>query len=179
MTTNVSFEQICGSLGSLLLLWSEIERTAREEVARAHGGQLPKSAHGIAAVLNVWEAAVVGAQNAPTLRTLLASRLRARLQYALEVRNGVCHGLLGFSAAHLNTPATLTWELNGENRSITWDELQINFSWLSKVPNAIEMISDPKPEKLGSRMTDSTENREWWIAEYGLNLTSPNRNVSG
>jgi len=178
MTTNVSFERISGSLGSLLLLWSAIERTARAEVARAHGGQLPKSAHGIAAVLNAWEAAVIGAQDAPPLCTLLASTLRAQLQDALEVRNGVCHGLVGFSAADLNRPATLTWELNGENRSITWDELQITFSWLSKVPHVIAMISNPQPEKQGSRMTDNDENREWWMAEYGLNLTYPKRSVS-
>ncbi len=47
MKENVSFEQIRGSLGSLLLLWSRIERAAREEVASAHDGQLPKSAYGI------------------------------------------------------------------------------------------------------------------------------------
>lgn len=94
------------------------------------------------------------------------------------MRNGVCHGLVGFSAADLNRPATLTWELNGENRSITWDELQITFSWLSKVPHVIAMISNPQPEKQGSRMTDNDENREWWMAEYGLNLTYPKRSVS-
>ena len=68
MVNNVSFEQIRGSLGSLLLLWSAIERAARKEVARAHDGQLPKSAHGIAAVLNAWEAAVVARQDASPLR---------------------------------------------------------------------------------------------------------------
>jgi hypothetical protein len=47
---DVSYERISGSLGSLLLLWAAIERSAREEVVRVHG-QFPRSAHGIAAVL--------------------------------------------------------------------------------------------------------------------------------
>lgn len=99
MVNDVSFEQIRGSLGSLLLQWSAIERAAREEVARAHDGQLPKSAHGIAAVLNAWEAAVVARQDASPLRILLATTLRAQLQDPLDIRNGVCHGLVGLSAA--------------------------------------------------------------------------------
>lgn len=178
MVNDVSFEQIRGSLGSLLLLWSAIERAAREEVARAHDGQLPKSAHGIAAVLNAWEAAVVARQDASSLRILLASTLRAQLQDPLDIRNGVCHGLVGLSAAYGNRPATLTWELNDVKRGITWDELQAAFSWLSKVPFAIGIISNSHQEKSGGRMTDNHENREWWRAEYGLDLLEPRRSVS-
>lgn len=170
MREDVTFEQIRGSLGSLLWLWSAIERAAREEVGRAHDGQLPKSAHGIAAVLNAWEAAVLGGQNAAPMRSLLASKLRARLQDPLDIRNGVCHGLVGLSAEYGGRPATLTWELNDVVRSITWEELQTTFSWLSKVPSAISMISNSPMEKFGSRMTDTAENRGWWLVEYGLDL---------
>ena len=173
MTDDVSFEQIRGSLGSLLLLWSTIERAARDEVASAHDGQLPKSAYGIAAVFNVWEAAVSDGQNASPLRTLLAHTLRTQLQHPLDIRNGVCHGLLGLSAAWGNQPASLTWELNGEKRSITWQELQVNFAWLSKVPSAIGMISNHSEDKAGSRLIDSPENRSWWRSEYGLERLEP------
>ena len=150
MVKDVSFEQIRGSLGSLLLLWSAIEQAARDEVARAHDGQLPKSAHGIAAALNAWEAAVVGGKDPSKLRMLLASTLRAQLQDPLDVRNGVCHGLVGLSATHGDRAASLTWELNSERRSITWDELQVTFSWLSKIPRAIVMISNSPPMTTGS-----------------------------
>ncbi|AXT24044.1 hypothetical protein D1822_15165 [Phaeobacter inhibens] len=167
---DVSFEQIRGSLGSLLLLWSKIERAARQEVASAHDGQLPKSVYGIAAVLNAWEANVRDAKNASPLRTLLAITLRSQLQHPLDIRNGVCHGLVGLSAAFENQPATLTWELNNETRSITWQELQVSFAWLSKVPSAIGMISNHIEEETGSRLIDSLENRNWWKTEYGLDL---------
>ena len=178
MVKDVSFEQVSGSLGSLLLLWSAIEQAARDEVARAHGGQLPKSAHGIGAVLNAWEASVAGGKDPSQLRILLASTLRAQLQDPLQVRNGVCHGLVGLSATHGDRAASLTWELNSEKRSMTWDELQVTFSWLSRIPHAIGIISNSPSIKKGSRMTDSHENRKWWRAEYGLNLPDPKKSIS-
>ncbi|OWY08838.1 hypothetical protein B6V72_18400 [Thioclava sp. F34-6] len=167
---HVSFEQIRGSLGSLLLLWSRIETAARAEVTSAHDGQLPKSAYGIAAVLKAWEATVSDAQNASPMRTLLATTLRNQLQYPLNIRNGVCHGLIGLSATMENQPATLAWELNEETRSITWQELQDIFAWLSKVPSAIGMFSNHSQKIIGSRLIDSFENRIWWRSEYGLEL---------
>lgn len=170
MKESVSYAQIQSSLGSLIMLWSNIERTVREEVASAHHGQLPKSAHGIAAVLNAWEAVVRNAHNASPFRTLLALSLRAQLQDHLDVRNGVCHGLVGISASYDNRPATLTWELNDKTRSITWQELQVNFSFLSKAPRAIQMISKHGREVPGSRLIDSPETRKWWRSEYGLEL---------
>jgi len=170
MEENVSYEQIQGTLGSLLLLWSRIERAARDEVASAHDGQLPKSAYGIAAVLNAWEAAVASGKNASPLRTLLATTLRAQLQHPLDIRNGVCHGLVGVSATYDNKHAILTWELNDEKCSITWRELQVIFSWLSKIPSAIAMISSHNQETMGSRLIDTPEKRNWWRSEYGLEL---------
>lgn len=52
MINGMTFQQISPSLESLLLLWAAIECTARDEVARIRGGCLPKSAYGMAAVLN-------------------------------------------------------------------------------------------------------------------------------
>lgn len=149
MTKDVTFEQISGSLGSLLLLWAKIERLARDEVAQIHGGCLPKSAYGIAAVLNAWEAAVVAARPEVPLRALLAATLRAQLQEPLNVRNGICHGLVGISSTHGGRPATLIWEINDVKRGITWEELQATFAWLSKVPFAISTISNSRAEQVG------------------------------
>lgn len=167
-----------GSLGSLLLLWSRIEQSAREEVTRLYSGSLPKSSHGIAAVLNTWESAVIARQPDASLGPLLASTLRAQIQEHLNIRNGVCHGLRGISDAYDETPATLTWEINGKVGSITWSEFQASFSWLCKVPFAISMISNSSCEKVGNRMIDSSENREWWLHEYGLNVTQPSLSAS-
>lgn len=168
MANDVTFEQISGSLGSLLLLWAAIEREARQEVARLNDGILPRSAFGISAVLNAWEATVVQQHADQAFRSLLASKLRAQLQEPLNIRNGLCHGLLGiFSDLH-GKPAALTWEMNEVRSHITWEELQASFSWLSKVPDALSMISKSSAEKPGNRMKDSLENRDWWLAEYGI-----------
>lgn len=174
MTIDVTFEKASASLGSLLLLWAAIERAARDEVARLHDGRLPKSAHGIAAVLNAWEAAVIAFRPEAQLRASLAAALRAELQEPLNIRSGLCHGLVGISAAQGGQAAKLMWELNDETRSITWDELQRTFSWLSKVPAAMSMISTSPAEHAGSRMTDNSENRKWWLKEFGIGLHEAN-----
>jgi hypothetical protein len=168
MTKDVTFEKMSGSLGSLLLLWAKIERVARNEVALIHGGFLPKSAYGIAAVLNAWEAAMIAARPEVPLRALLATTLRDQPQAPLNVRNGVCHGLVDISSAYVGRPATFIWEINDVRCGITWGELQTAFAWLSKVTFAISMISNSRAEQAGSRMMDKSENREWWLAEYGL-----------
>src|SRR5690606_9176721 len=100
MDTEVTYFQMQGTLGSLLLIWAELERTIRDEVSRAHGGILPKSAHGIAAALNAWEAAMTKDRQTRPFQALLASQVRAQLQRPLDIRNGVCHGLVGVSAAN-------------------------------------------------------------------------------
>lgn len=170
MTNDVTFEQIKASLGSLLLLWSRIERTARDEVIRVNGGSFPKSAYGIAAVLNAWEDAAIAAPDEASLRAMLAKTLRAQLQEPLNIRNGVCHGLIGISSAYTGQPATLEWEINDNKHSISWQELQTMFSWLSKVPSALSMILTSSTEPTGGRMLDNTENRKWWLTEFGLDL---------
>ena len=166
---DVTFEKISGSVGSLLLLWSAIERSAREEVISAHGC-VPKSAHGIAAVLRVWEGTVNAGQPATSLRPQLAKTLRAKLQVFLDMRTGICHGLIAISAAREHMPAALHWEINDEKHSITWEELQASLSWLSKIRSAFSIISNSSVEDLGSRVIDNAENREWWLKEFGLNL---------
>ena len=166
---DVTYDMLSGSLGSLLLIWANIERCAREEVIRAHGG-LPKPAYGIAALLDNWKSRVIAAQPATSLCPSLATLLRAELQAPLDIRNGLCHGLIGIYSAHQDTPAKLHWELRETERSISWDELQASFAWLAKVPRALSIISNPSLERVGSRAIDNAENREWWLTEFALRL---------
>ena len=60
MPTDVTFNQMSGAIGSLILLWSRIERSARDDVVRLLGC-LPAKARGIKAVIGTWEGAVVEA----------------------------------------------------------------------------------------------------------------------
>lgn len=165
----MTYEKMRGSVGSLLLVWSAIEGSARDEVIRAQGC-VPKSAHGVAAVLKIWEGIVIAGHPATSLCPLLATTLRASLQGAIEVRNGICHGLIGISAEREDMTAALHWEINGAKHSISWENLQTSLNWLSKIRSAISIISNSSLESLGSRVIDSIENREWWLTEYGLSL---------
>lgn len=169
---DITYDKISGSLGSLLLVWSMVEKSVRDEVIRFHGF-LPPRAYGIAAALRSWESSVFAAQPATSLSPLLATTLRGQLQGPLDIRNGLCHGLVGISAANEKMPAQLHWELNDEKHSICWDDLQACLGWLSRMPRALWIISNPSLERPGSRATNTAENREWWRSEFALDLPEP------
>jgi hypothetical protein len=166
---DVTFNQMSGAIGSLLLIWSGIEKAARDEVIRFYGF-LPPKAHGIKAVLRTWESTVNEAQPAETLCSLLAATLRSQLEEPLDVRNGICHGLIGISAAVDDLPAQLRWEMNDQKHSVSWDDLQTSLRWLSKIRFAFSMISNPAVGRIDCRVVNTIENREWWRAEWGLLL---------
>lgn len=173
MDEAVTFAQMKGSVASLLLVWAQIERTARDEVARAHGGAVPKSAHGLAAVLNTWEARMTEDVLARPYQASLAFRLRASLQRPLEIRNGVCHWLAGIGSSCPGRPVTLSWDTNGHRRTVTWDELQEVLSLLSRLPRPFNVISraaaEPDPAQAASVLRD----RDWWAAEFGIDVPDP------
>ena len=158
-----------GAVGSLLLVWSRIEQAVRDEIVPATGSN-PRDLHGVGAVLTAWENQVKTTQPAASLGPCLAKALRTQLQKPIEIRNGICHGLIGISAAYDETPATLRWSLNGGKHSITWDELQALLAWLSKVPRTISMISNLSQIDQGRLAIDSHEARKWWSQEVGLEL---------
>lgn len=163
---SVTYEKMSGSLGSFLLVWSSVERSVREEVVRVRNS-VP---HGMGAILRAWESTVIERQPATSLCPALASMLCAQLQGPLQMRNGICHGLVGISAETAENPATLIWELGGEMHSISWQGLQTTLSWLSRVQRAFAIISNPSLERIGNRCVNNAENREWWRAEFGLAL---------
>lgn len=167
----MTFDKLSSSLGSLLLIWARIERSAREEVYRSHG-HIPKSAHGIAALIMTWQQTVSVKQPPTSLCPSLAAQLASQLKEPLDIRNGLCHGLIGIRTAHQDAPAKLSWEMNGSERSISWEELQDQLSWLSKAERALRTISDQSIERIGQRAVDNAENREWWRAEFDLELPS-------
>lgn len=169
---DISYERISGALGSLLLVWASVEKAVRHEVVRAHG-LVPPKARGIAAALRTWEGAVIESQPANSLGPLLATTLRHQLQKPLDVRNGLCHGLVGISAATEQQQATLRWEINDESHGISWDDLQAQLGWLSRLPRAVSVISTPSLARAGNRAIKTAENRAWWRSEFSLNVTEP------
>lgn len=166
MISDVNFERISASLGSFLLVWASVERSVRKQVIRVRGA----APHGVGAILARWEEAVIELQPATSLCPLLASSLCGQLQVPLQMRNGICHGLKGISAANGDEPAMLHWELNGQKHAVTWEDLQATLRWLSGLPRAFSVISNPLLEQPGSRGIDNVENREWWRTEFGLSF---------
>ena len=166
MMDEVTYAQINGTLGSLLRLWSVIERQARAAVQSRDGSA--KSCHGIAATLDLWQKVIVEDDDPGSLRPVLTRVLRTKLQPCLRTRNGLCHGLVAATAAQREQPASLTWDLNGTRNTMTWDELQSMFSWLSRVPRAMSMLERRPTLVLGCRLLINDENAQWWIREFDL-----------
>lgn len=110
-------------------------------------------------------------QPATSLGRLAANELRDRLRDHLRTRNGICHGLEGISSSQDGKPAALTWTIAGETHTVAWDDLQVSFAWLSRVPRAIFTISNASSEAIGNRFSDDPDNRAWWFCEFGLDLS--------
>lgn len=165
---------MCGALGSLLLLWSEIERSTREEVLFLNeGGVAPKPGYGFAALLREWDKRVIAKHPSGSAPALLASALTGELRKAQKIRNALCHRLDGISASQEEKPAALTWRTANGTGRITWPELQISFHRLSKYPRAMSILSRYDAMNFDRMRLDDAENRQWWFDEFGLSVSAP------
>jgi hypothetical protein len=133
-STTVSVDDMRACLGSLLFLWADIERELREQVARQRG-TVPSPAHGIAVCLRSWRSSIPDTNNIGQFRGELADSLIQQLQHALTIRNGLCHGLTGYSSGSERS-AQLLWRLNGHEGRVSYKELQDSFKWLARIPRA-------------------------------------------
>ncbi len=166
--TTVSVHDMQACLGSLLVLWADVERELREQVAR-HCETLPRPAHGIAACLRSWRSRILDTNDIGQFRGELADDLIQQLHHALKLRNGLCHGLTGYSSGSERS-AQLLWRLNGEEGRVSYKELQESFSWLARIPRAFSALSRPSLVGKFDRCVDTAENRQWWQTEFGLGL---------
>lgn len=166
--TTVSVHDMQACLGSLLFLWADIERELRDQVAR-HCGTVPRPAHGIAACLRSWRSSIPDTNDVGQFRGELADYLIQQLQHALKMRNGLCHGLTGYSSGSERS-AQLLWRLNGEEGRVSYKELQESFSWLARIPRAFSVLSRPSFVGKFDRCVDTAENRQWWQTEFALGL---------
>ncbi|MBU2983275.1 hypothetical protein KO498_15825 [Lentibacter algarum] len=130
----ITFEQMKGTTGSLVFLWSGIEQSLDEAIENLHAEKKPKSVHGISRSIDVWSLAVKQADNISILQADLCDRLVKMLKEALVIRNLVCHGLTGISARlHIDHPeAHLKVQLGEDTRILTWYQLDEMFGWMSR-----------------------------------------------
>jgi hypothetical protein len=158
--TSGSFDDMQKAVGSVIRLWVRIEQTAQELVGGPSAQVRP-----FVALLETW-ASQFEMEDQP-LRTALVRKLSSDLRQARKVRNGICHGYCGIVSATDIQEARLSWHHEGRENSLTWNDLQVHLAWLSKVPNALHILACGDMGRYG-RLVDSAENREWWVAEYGV-----------
>lgn len=132
--TEVSFEQMKGTVGSLLFLWSQIERELTESIHDLTVECKQKHPHGIARSLDFWFNEIHQKADRLTLATDLCDDLAPLLKEALDVRNSVCHGLIGIAAdlSSSHEEACITVEMGEHTRELKWAELQTMFEWMSQ-----------------------------------------------
>lgn len=164
---SVSYEEIKGTVASLLFLFAEIEREVRAIILKARGEDGLIGVHGAGGALNAWRNLLLTAEATRPHEARLAERLWTQLQDPLAVRNGVCHGLIGASASRGGASATLTWRGKVDTCTRTYDELQEMFAWLSRLPRAISMISHVVLEKDPGKLRP-LPHREFWASEFGI-----------
>src|SRR6056297_1842220 len=90
MTTRskeVTFLQMKEAIGTLLFLWSDIEKALGAAIRKLNRGKLPKSAHGISASLRAWAELVAVAADGRARHLQDTQRLTLHLKQALVVRN--------------------------------------------------------------------------------------------
>lgn len=146
---SVSFVEMKAMVGSIIFLWSSIERELAKRIETPENGTNKNGAHTVAQKIARWKSlqAAVGAKR-PEHQSLL-QEVRERLNRALDIRNRVAHGLIGITAdpfghhgdAHLET------ELNGETRRHTHPELEQTMRILSHMVSAIGSLSEAEMQK--------------------------------
>ena len=167
MTEAVTYERICGTVASLLFLFASIENEAREVVCKAGSSKDLTKVFGARGVLLVWKTLLQKDREARPEEALLAERLWAQIQEPLNVRNGICHGLIGASAEWREVPATLCWRGKDGTISLTYDELQDMFAWLSRIPQAMAMVSHAVCAKDATKLRPFPK-RDFWESEFGI-----------
>ena len=152
----ITFDQMKGTIGSLVFLWSGIEQSLAEAIENLHADRKPKSVHRISRSIDVWSQAVKQTDNINTLQVDLCDRLVKLLKEALLIRNLVCHGLTGISAQlHIDAPeAHLKVQLGEDTRLLTWSQLDEMFSWMSRSGWLIRDLTEAAMENDAQRAND-------------------------
>lgn len=145
----VSFVEMKASVGSILFLWSSIERELTKRIEQLDDGKSRNGVHTLAQKIARWEGLQAAVCDDRHEHRELLTEVRNRLVTALELRNRITHGLVGITAdpfgnrgdAHLET------ELNGETRKHAHSDLEQVMRLLSHMVWAIGALSDAAKQK--------------------------------
>ncbi|MFO1210077.1 MAG: hypothetical protein U1E40_12785 [Amaricoccus sp.] len=128
------------AIGSLLFLWSRLERSLASAL-EVLGEPQSKLAHGPARRIEAWSSRIRCRSADRPWQAALCDRMADLLRDALGVRNLVCHGLEGIAAQGHCDQARLTVALGENRRVVTWGELQAMFDWMSQADSPISLLT--------------------------------------
>jgi hypothetical protein len=145
----ITLDQMKAAVGSLLFLWSDIERALRAAFATEPFAGNRKPVHLISQALQVWSERVMPRGGDRPLQRELCQRLHELLKDALLVRNLICHSLIGYSAQppYQTQEAHLLVAIGEETRALTWNELQAMFRWMARSRWLIDDLTAAAMEK--------------------------------
>ncbi len=145
----VSALEMHASIGSILVLWSSIERELAKHIEALDDGSAKNGAYSIAQKIVRWEMLQSKAcAERPEHQALLAE-VRDRLKHALDIRNRIAHGVIGFTADPFGRhgDARFETEMNGEKRILTHAKMEHSKRVLSHLIWAIGSLSEAAIEK--------------------------------
>ncbi len=134
----ISYDRISGTIGSMVWLWAEIERSLKGSILTM-GGEV---SFGISSNLRVWSGLMQSNDPACALQNQIVERVAAHLTDALRIRNAICHGLTGISAQREDVAACLWVQLgDGPEERLEWDRLKALFDWMSRCEGVIANLT--------------------------------------
>ncbi len=153
----VSFVEMNASVGSILFLWSSVERELAKQIDALDDGSKKNGAHTISQKIKRWVDLQSPASGERPEHGDLLREVRERLTRALEIRNQISHGLIGIRADRYeyNGEACLTTEFNGVKRTHPHAELEHSMRVLSQLVWAIRSLSYAAMQK-DPRKAEST-----------------------
>lgn len=145
----VSFVEMKAGVGSILFLWSSIEREIARRIEELDSGANKNGSYTIAQKIAHWESLQTAVCAERPEHQALLKEVRDRLAMGLNLRNRIAHGLIGITAdpfghhgdAHLET------ELNGKKHKHTHSELEQVMRILSHMVWAIGSLTDATMQK--------------------------------
>ncbi|MBW0159488.1 hypothetical protein [Sedimentimonas flavescens] len=145
----ISIEEMKASVGSILFLWSSVERELAKRIIELGGGALRSDAHTISQKITRWESLQTDACAARPEHQALLRDVRGRLTMSLDIRNRIAHGLIGITADPFGDQgdAHLMTELNGETRKHTHSDLEHVMRVLAHMVSAISALSRAAKEQ--------------------------------
>lgn len=161
----VSFVEMKASIGSILFLWSSVERELAKQIDALDDGSTTNGVHTLSQKIARWESLQSLTSGERPEHEALLREVRGRLTRALDIRNRISHGLIGIRADRheYNGEACLTTELKGETRIFSHAELDHSMRALSHLVWAIRSLSDAAmqkdPRKAENTYTDIRLNR--------------------